>query len=286
MLYLQNNYLSGAIPESISNCTRLESLDLSLNNINGTLPASLGKLGELRDLILWQNFLEGEIRASLENLDKLEHLILDYNGLIGIIPSELSKCKELNWISLARNQLSGPIPAWLGQLSNLAILKLSNNSFSGPILAELGNCQSLCWCEIEAISPTTPRSANTADPGSSPSAFDSDTGSSLGHIGCLRSIRRAASPSLFVAFVLGFLFCLPRDASPRHRPPASSRRPHSRQTWQWIGCLVLFAVAIGGEQEDTVEALSRAVQRSGNRGGIKGHRWRQHAVAACGGETV
>jgi hypothetical protein len=98
-----------------------------------------------------------------------------------------------------------------------------------------------CWCEIEAISPTTPRSANTADPGSSPSAFDSDTGSSLGHIGCLRSIRRAASPSLFVAFVLGFLFCLPRDASPRHRPPASSRRPHSRQTWQWIGCLVLFA---------------------------------------------
>nr|ACF88221.1 unknown [Zea mays] len=143
-----------------------------------------------------------------------------------------------------------------------------------------------CWCEIEAISPTTPRSANTADPGSSPSAFDSDTGSSLGHIGCLRSIRRAASPSLFVAFVLGFLFCLPRDASPRHRPPASSRRPHSRQTWQWIGCLVLFAVAIGGEQEDTVEALSRAVQRSGNRGGIKGHRWRQHAVAACGGETV
>ncbi|PWZ23395.1 Polyadenylate-binding protein RBP45B [Zea mays] len=45
-------------------------------------------------------------------------------------------------------------------------------------------------------------------------------------------------------------------------------------------------VAIGGKQEDTVEALSRAIQRSGSRGGIKGHRWRQHAVAACGGETV
>ncbi|ONM56549.1 hypothetical protein ZEAMMB73_Zm00001d021215 [Zea mays] len=142
-----------------------------------------------------------------------------------------------------------------------------------------------CWREIEAIGPTTPRFANTADPGASPSAFDSNTGSSLGHIGCLCSMYRAASLSSFVASVLGFLFRLPRDASPRHRPPASSRRPRLRQTWQWIGCLVLFAVAIGGEQEDTVEALSRAVQRSGSRGGIKGHRWRQHAIAACGGET-
>jgi hypothetical protein len=52
-----------------------------------------------------------------------------------------------------------------------------------------------------------------------------------------------------------------------------------------LGVWLLFAVAIGGEQEDTVEALSRAVQRSGSRGGIKGHRWRQHAIAACGGET-
>ncbi|KAL5679274.1 hypothetical protein ACJX0J_005659, partial [Zea mays] len=128
-----------------------------------------------------------------------------------------------------------------------------------------------CWREIEAIGPTTPRSANTADPGASPCAFDSDTSSSLGHVGCLCSIYRAAFPSSFIASILGFLFRLPRDASPHHRPPA----PRSRQTWQWIGCLVLFAVAIGGKQEDTVEALSHAIQCSGNRGGIKGHQWRQ-----------
>ncbi|KAL5651183.1 hypothetical protein ACJX0J_036641, partial [Zea mays] len=104
-----------------------------------------------------------------------------------------------------------------------------------------------CWREIEAIGPTTPRFANTADPGASSSAFDS-TGSSFGHIGCLCSIYRAAYPSSFIASVLSFLFHLPRDASPHHRPPASSRRPRSRQTWQWIGCLVLFA-ACGGEIE-------------------------------------
>jgi hypothetical protein len=58
-----------------------------------------------------------------------------------------------------------------------------------------------------------------------------------------------------------------------------------RQYDSGLGVCLLFVVAIGGEQEDTVEALSRVVQRSGSRGGIKGHRWRQHTVTACGGET-
>jgi protein brassinosteroid insensitive 1 len=150
ILYLQNNYLTGVIPDAFSNCSKLESLDLSLNLINGSLPASLGELGNLRDLIMWQNELEGEIPSSLSNMHKLEHLILDYNGLAGSIPTELAKCKDLKWISLASNRLSGPIPSWFGQLSNLAVLMLSNNSFSGPIPPELGDCQSLVWLDLNS----------------------------------------------------------------------------------------------------------------------------------------
>ncbi|XP_042422611.1 brassinosteroid LRR receptor kinase BRI1-like [Zingiber officinale] len=149
-LYLQNNRLSGSIPESLSNCTNLVSLDLSLNYISGTIPASLGSLYSLRDLILWQNSLEGEIPAELSSIPTLENLILDNNGLTGTIPAGLADCANLNWISLSSNRLSGPIPSWIGQLRNLAILKLDNNSFTGPIPPELGECKSLIWLDLNS----------------------------------------------------------------------------------------------------------------------------------------
>ncbi|KAJ8485975.1 hypothetical protein OPV22_018460 [Ensete ventricosum] len=118
-LYLQNNQLTGVIPESLSNCTQLNSL-------------------------------EGEIPAELSNIRTLENLILDNNGLTGAIPPELVNCTNLNWISLSSNQLSGPLPSWIGQLRNLAILKLGNNSFSGPIPPELGDCKSLIWLDLNS----------------------------------------------------------------------------------------------------------------------------------------
>uniref|UniRef100_N1QV22 non-specific serine/threonine protein kinase n=1 Tax=Aegilops tauschii TaxID=37682 RepID=N1QV22_AEGTA len=148
VLYLQNNYFTGGIPATISNCESLESLDLSLNYINGSIPTSVGSLARLRDLILWENKLEGEIPVSLGGALGLEHLILEYNTLTGSIPSELMNCRNLKWIALGSNRLSGSVPAWLGRLDNLAILKLNNNSFSGRIPPELGDCKSLIWLDL------------------------------------------------------------------------------------------------------------------------------------------
>ncbi|KAM3335935.1 hypothetical protein ACQJBY_030089 [Aegilops geniculata] len=148
VLYLQNNYLTGGIPATISNCESLESLDLSLNYINGSIPTSVGSLARLRDLILWENKLEGEIPVSLGGARGLEHLVLEYNTLTGSIPSELMNCKNLKWMALGSNRLSGSVPAWLGRLDNLAILKLNNNSFSGRIPPELGDCKSLIWLDL------------------------------------------------------------------------------------------------------------------------------------------
>ncbi|RWW60623.1 hypothetical protein BHE74_00032374 [Ensete ventricosum] len=147
-LYLQNNQLTGSIPKSLSNCTRLVSLDLSLNYISGAIPSGLGSLPSLRDLIMWQNLLEGEIPLELTNLRSLENLILDNNGLTGSIPAGFASCTSLNWLSLSSNHLSGTIPSWIGLLHNLAILKLGNNSFSGSIPPQLGDCRSLVWLDI------------------------------------------------------------------------------------------------------------------------------------------
>ncbi|XP_075501587.1 LOW QUALITY PROTEIN: brassinosteroid LRR receptor kinase-like [Primulina tabacum] len=147
-LYLQNNGSAGSIPQSLSNCSQLVSLDLSLNYLNGIIPPSLGTLPNLKDVILWLNQLNGEIPEDFMYLRSLENLILDFNDLSGSIPDSLSNCTRLNWISLSNNQLSGEIPASLGLLGNLAILKLGNNSLSGNIPAELGDCRSLIWLDL------------------------------------------------------------------------------------------------------------------------------------------
>uniref|UniRef100_A0A5B7AE34 non-specific serine/threonine protein kinase n=1 Tax=Davidia involucrata TaxID=16924 RepID=A0A5B7AE34_DAVIN len=148
VLYLQNNMFTGPIPESLSNCSELVSLDLSFNYLTGTVPSSLGSLSKLRDLIIWLNKLHGEIPKELTNIRTLENLILDFNELTGTIPAGLSNCANLNWISLSNNRLIGEIPASFGGLNNLAILTLGNNSISGSIPAELGDCKNLIWLDL------------------------------------------------------------------------------------------------------------------------------------------
>ncbi|KAI5672806.1 hypothetical protein M9H77_13170 [Catharanthus roseus] len=150
VLYLQNNLLSGPIPESLSNCSQLVSLDLSFNYLTGRIPSSLGSLSKLRDLMVWLNRLSGEIPEELMYLQSLENLILDFNDLNGSIPESLSNCTKLSWISLSNNLLTGQIPPSLGLLANLAILKLGNNSFSGSIPPELGDCRSLLWLDLNS----------------------------------------------------------------------------------------------------------------------------------------
>ncbi|XP_076907766.1 systemin receptor SR160-like [Bidens hawaiensis] len=159
VLYLQNNQLEGLIPEAISNCSQLVSLDLSFNSLTGTIPGSFGYLTKLQDLIIWMNLLSGSIPEELMFIQSLENLILDFNYLTGSIPASLSNCTSLNWISLSNNKLTGEIPAALGRLSNLAILKLGNNSISGRIPAELGDCKSLVWLDLNTneLSGTIPR---------------------------------------------------------------------------------------------------------------------------------
>ncbi|KAK7247507.1 hypothetical protein RIF29_42390 [Crotalaria pallida] len=147
-LYLEDNLLTGFVPPSLGNCSKLVALDLSVNYLKGTIPSSLGSLLNLRDLMIWFNQLSGEIPQELMYVKTLENLILDFNDLSGEIPSGLSNCTNLNWLSLSNNKLRGVIPEWIGRFSNLAILKLSNNSFTGRIPPQLGDCLSLIWLDL------------------------------------------------------------------------------------------------------------------------------------------
>jgi hypothetical protein len=104
ILYLNNNKLSGSIPELSGE--HLYDLDLAHNQLSGSIPASIGDLYNLNYLRLSYNKLDGSIPDEISNnLYALQYLFLDHNKLSGKIPSSIA-------------------------LTNLDSLDLSNNHFT------------------------------------------------------------------------------------------------------------------------------------------------------------
>ncbi|KAK5832984.1 hypothetical protein PVK06_016793 [Gossypium arboreum] len=171
-LYLWGNTLSGSIPDSISNASKLRILELELNLFSGLIPNALGNLKSLEILSLWSNNLttktsihESSFFKSLENCSYLRFLLLSSNPLncvlptslsnlsksleefkveackirgrvpveIGPIPHELCGLKRLYGLSLAANELDGPLPACLGDLISLRKVDLSSNKLHSSI---------------------------------------------------------------------------------------------------------------------------------------------------------
>ncbi|WOG97907.1 hypothetical protein DCAR_0417248 [Daucus carota subsp. sativus] len=94
-LILNNNFISGSIPQSFVKCTNLIWVSLSSNQLRGTIPAGIGNLLNLAILQLGNNSLTGEI------------------------PPGLGKCKSLIWLDLNSNALTGSIPPELSSQSGL-----------------------------------------------------------------------------------------------------------------------------------------------------------------------
>ena len=70
-LYLSDNKLNGAIPESICDYINLEALHLDENEISGSLPACLGRLASLKQIYAFRNNLTGTVPAELSALRQL-----------------------------------------------------------------------------------------------------------------------------------------------------------------------------------------------------------------------
>jgi hypothetical protein len=142
-LYLFHNQLSGPIPISLGRLENLTELELNYNQLTGDIPTSLGALGRLEQLDLGANQLTGEIPASLGDLTKLENLYLFSNQLSGAIPSSLGDLAQLKALWLFYNQLAGDVPGQLGSLQKLESLDLGGNQLSGAIPSSLGGLGAL-----------------------------------------------------------------------------------------------------------------------------------------------
>lgn len=98
-LNCRNNNLTGPIPSTLFNMSRLQALGLSANSLSGNLPSSPG---------LWS--------------PNLEQLYIGKNNLSGVIPNSISNATNLHLLELSQNMFTGSIPHSLGNLRLLEVL--------------------------------------------------------------------------------------------------------------------------------------------------------------------
>ncbi|KAJ6821173.1 pentatricopeptide repeat-containing protein [Iris pallida] len=135
---------------SLSNCSILEILDISQNNIGGFLPKSVANISTtLQWLSMGNNYIEGSIPPEIGNLVSLTVLDLGSNSVSGRVPTSIGLLKNLHVLSLGYNNFSGEIPSTMGNLSQLNDLYLDFNCFSGSIPVSLGNCKSLVSLNLQ-----------------------------------------------------------------------------------------------------------------------------------------
>ncbi|KAM0995744.1 hypothetical protein ACFX2C_005839 [Malus domestica] len=166
-LHLQGNYFS-AVDLSVSNITscRLETVDLSSNNISQALPirSFLQGCDRLVFANLSRNLIPGGdlgFGASLLQLDISHNLIsnadsltcnslnllnVSHNKLTGKLSDSFLSCKNVSTLDLSNNGFSGELPnSFIAKASaSLEYLDLSSNNFSGTFSAlDFGQCGSL-----------------------------------------------------------------------------------------------------------------------------------------------
>ncbi|KAK4592873.1 hypothetical protein RGQ29_017146 [Quercus rubra] len=129
---------------SLNNCSQLDHLDVSDNQLGGELPNSITNLSiQLLWLMLGGNSIGGSIPTRISNLVSLTALGLGSNLLTGNIPSSIGKLTNLNALYLYGNKLTGVIPSSVGNMTQLLYLSLFNNGLEGSVPTSLGRCSHL-----------------------------------------------------------------------------------------------------------------------------------------------
>ncbi|XP_071939098.1 receptor kinase-like protein Xa21 [Coffea arabica] len=136
---------------SLTNCSNLSLICVSVNKFGGNIPKVMGNLSnQLTELYLGRNQLSGTIPEGFGNFVNLYLLTLEENHLSGVIPRGFGKLQDLQRLRLDRNELSGQIVSTLCNATGLYHLNLSFNQFEGGNIFDnvLMSCQHLQYLDI------------------------------------------------------------------------------------------------------------------------------------------
>ncbi|PWA46872.1 protein kinase-like domain-containing protein [Artemisia annua] len=155
-LQLSDNKLTGVLPPSLSNCSKLGFLEMANNNFTGKLTIDFSKLRDIYVFNLATNNFHGRGEAddmrfidSLKNCTNLEELVLYNCNLIGVLPISIGNLSnQLRILSLSDNQLYGNLPSSISSLIGLTTLRLEFNRFKGKIPTTIGKLQKLQDLEL------------------------------------------------------------------------------------------------------------------------------------------
>ncbi|XP_044510123.1 receptor like protein 27-like [Mangifera indica] len=107
-----NNDLTGVIPPSFCNGSRVQSLDLSHNGLSGNIPECLAKSNvDMEFLNLAMNNFHGSIESlTFPDPCGVTALMLNDNQLEGPLPSSLVNCRGLDILDVGNNRINDSFP--------------------------------------------------------------------------------------------------------------------------------------------------------------------------------
>ncbi|CAN6711045.1 unnamed protein product [Malus baccata var. baccata] len=125
-LSLYGNQLAGPLPD-LTNFLSLKDLYIPYNQLSGRIPESIGQMSKLEFIGLGMNALEGVISDShFTKLSKLTALELSSNSLVLNFPSNWTPPFQLDYISLGSCKMGPYFPKWLQTQNKYSSLNISN----------------------------------------------------------------------------------------------------------------------------------------------------------------
>ncbi|HDR68330.1 MAG TPA: T9SS type A sorting domain-containing protein [Bacteroidaceae bacterium] len=136
-LWLQNNNLTGELPQEIGDLEHLYTFGVSLNNLTGSVPSSLGNMSGLMYLTLSANNFTGTLPDIFESMALITTIRISNNQFTGELPPSLNAGNIMDFYC-PNNNLHGNLPQFTGS-TRLYRFHCDKNNFSGNIPDHYGD---------------------------------------------------------------------------------------------------------------------------------------------------
>lgn len=138
VFFADTNQLTGPIPDFISKMTYLSILDLSINKFHGTIPEFLYDFS--RYFVQWFIYIWFLVAyCYCCYLCRLKGIAMHDNILTGTVSPSIGKLSNtLELILLNGNHMHGSIPSSIGGLTKLTSFQIQHCSFTGTIPTSFG----------------------------------------------------------------------------------------------------------------------------------------------------